>query len=148
MAPKWPRSQLIKYASKRAVDKAMSFFKYCIVAGASASADWVVFMLLLFIGLPAQVSQPIARLAGGFVSFLFNRKWSFRSAKKSSFQDQGIKFLILYFFMLIFSYVLYVNLINFFELGLFIAKGAVDILCFCINFIVMRSWVYRKRNYF
>ena len=125
---------------------AVSFFKYCGVSVLVAAVDWFVFFLLLSNGVPSTISQPCSRISGGLTSFLVNGFWSFRLNKKPPMELQGARFIILYISSFILAYVIYVGSLSFTALGPVISKFVADLVCFCVNFLVMHNWVFRVRN--
>jgi len=116
------------------------------VAVLSAIADIVTFTLLINLELYIYLSQSVARIVGGLVSFYINRTCNFntKNARNGSLVLQGRRFILLY----IISFNLSLLLIGFFyeylQLDSLISKFMADILCFLFNFLVMKFYVYNS----
>lgn len=117
--------------------------RYTGVAVQSAGTDWLVFAGLVAVGADVLVAQGVARLAGGAYSFVANKVWSFESTSWRGVDRQVLRFGMLYAV----SYALSLGLLSLFVEGLGApvpaSKLGADAACFVVNFLVMRSWVFR-----
>lgn len=117
--------------------------RYTSVAVQSAVADWLVFSVLVGLGAHELAAQGTSRLVGGGVSFVANKLWAFQTPGAAGLASEIRRFLALY----VFSYVLSLSVLALGSDGLgmspWIAKGLADTTCFLVNFVVMRSWVFR-----
>ncbi|MTJ84001.1 MAG: GtrA family protein [Telmatospirillum sp.] len=123
------------------------FLRYCAAALASAAGDWLVFSALLSLaGLPDMAALMVARMAGGLVSFVVNRHWTFPDPARGRLSRQGRRFLLLYGL----SYATAVGLFALLSGGIglppYPAKLATDISCFVGNFFAMRLYVFHRRT--
>jgi putative flippase GtrA len=115
--------------------------RYSLSAVLSAALDWITFIFLNEMTSHILFAQGSARLMGGSVSFIFNKKYSFKSVRKPLTQEIT-KFLILYFI----SYVLSLVLISFgaklFPEYIYIVKLSTDSTLFIFNFLIMKFFVF------
>jgi putative flippase GtrA/SAM-dependent methyltransferase len=125
---------------------ALRFGRYCSAALAAAGGDWLVFSVLVSaVGVAPLTSLMTARVAGGLLSFLCNRYWTWGANRQIALTQQGRRFVLLYAF----SYTLSVALFRLLSEVLFFppypSKFATDLSCFVINFVVMNSYVFHAR---
>jgi len=124
----------------------LRFCRYCSVALASASSDWLVFALLVSaIGFAPLLSLMAARIAGGLCSFLCNRYWTWSANRQIALTQQGRRFVILYAFSYVLSVGLFWLLTEVLFFSPYLSKLATDLSCFVINFLVMNSYVFHSR---
>jgi len=121
----------------------VQFLLYNVGAVLSALCDIVFFITLTFFNVHYSISQGIGRIAGGALSFIFNKKFSFgRHQGRTHIEIR--RFLVLY----LFSYVAALFLLTFYYrivgLPLVFAKLTTDGTCYIFNFIVMKFYVYAK----
>ena len=121
---------------------------YCGVAGASAGVDWCVFVLLTQIGINHLPAIVVSRLAGGIFAFLSHRGWTFSAGEVSHITVQGRRFLLLY----VVSYSLALGqmylFVDIMAIPVYWAKLVADTVCFAVNFVAMRHYVYHERGGF
>ena len=116
--------------------------KYGGVAGGSAVTDYAVFSVLLFFGAGVLPAQMVARILGGVVSFFVNKYWSFKAKEAGTIKTEGRRFLVLYAFSYVLALVILYLLTEHAGVGPYPAKITADIICFMLNFLVMRSYVF------
>lgn len=122
------------------------FGRYCSVALAAASSDWLVFALLVsVIGFTPLISLMFARVAGGLLSFLSNRYWTWSANRQIALTQQGRRFVMLYAFSYTLSVGLFWLLTEVLFFTPYLSKLATDLSCFVINFLVMNSYVFHSR---
>ncbi len=125
---------------------ALRFGRYCSVALLAAGGDWLVFALLAsVIGLAPLTSLMAARVAGGLLSFLSNRYWTWGANRRIALTQQGRRFLLLYAFSYALSVALFRLLTEVLLLPPYPSKLATDLSCFVINFMVMNFYVFHAR---
>ena len=125
---------------------ALRFGRYCSVALLAAGGDWLLFILLAsVIGLAPLTSLMVARAAGGLLSFLSNRYWTWGANRQISLTQQGRRFLLLYAFGYALSVTLFRLLTEDLHLPPYPSKLATDFACFLINFVVMNAYVFHAR---
>ena len=116
--------------------------RYSATAIASAVFDWLVFASLVFIKFNFIFARMISRVFGGTLAFFMNHSWSFQNIEGHHISIQGRRFLLLYAF----SYSLSIFLLYFFTEWLhlqgFLSKVIADTLCFVVNFLLMRFYVF------
>lgn len=121
---------------------ALQFTKYGSVAVGSALTDYAVFSLCLILGISILPAQMLSRCAGGLFSFSLNKYWSFSRQSPGTTIMEGRRFLILYLFSYLLALLLLFLMIDRLDFGPYPAKITADIICFVVNFIVMRSYVF------
>ena len=129
-----------------AMKAALRFGRYCSVALLAAGGDWLLFALLASaIGLAPLTSLMAARVAGGLLSFLGNRYWTWGANRQIALTQQGRRFLLLYAFGYALSVALFRLLTEVLHLPAYPSKLATDLGCFVINFVVMNAYVFHAR---
>lgn len=119
-------------------------FAYVSVAGLSALSDWLVFTGLSWT-MPGQdvvVAQGTARLTGGLVAFLLHRHWSFGHRQGPGLDVEARRFLALYIFSFCISIASVFILVDLLGANRYWSKAAADTLCFIVNFLVMKFYVF------
>lgn len=121
--------------------------RYGSVALLAAGSDWAGFSLLVSVlGVDHLASLMVARLVGGVLSFLGNRHWTWGTRRQIAITQQGRRFLLLYGG----SYLLAVALFSLLTKGAGVpaypAKVIGDTVCFVINYLVMRHYVFHARQ--
>ncbi len=121
-----------------------SAFAYIAVAVVAALSDWLLFTLISWIQPHWDVllAQAPARLTGGLVAFLLHRAWSFRGQQGRGVSTEASRFLGLYIFSFCVSLGTVFVLVDLFDLNRYWSKGFADALCFVVNFIVMKIYVF------
>ncbi len=125
---------------------ALRFSRYFSVALLAAGGDWLLFVLLAsVIGLAPLTSLMAARVAGGLLSFLGNRYWTWGANRQIALTQQGRRFLLLYALSYAVSVALFRLLTEALTLPPYPSKLATDLSCFVINFVAMNSYVFHAR---
>jgi putative flippase GtrA len=123
---------------------------YMTVAGLAAFSDWIVFAAISWARPDWDVllAQAPARLTGGLVAFIMHRSWSFRGQQGKGLSTEARRFLSLYVFSFCLSLGTVFVLVDLMALNRFGSKGFADVLCFVVNFIVMKLYVFNDvRNF-
>jgi putative flippase GtrA len=117
---------------------------YVSVAGLSALSDWMVFTALSWFvpGQDVVLAQATARLTGGLVAFLLHRSWSFGHQQGHGLDVEARRFLTLYVFSFCLSIATVFVLVDLLDANRYWSKAAADTLCFVVNFIVMKFYVF------
>ncbi|MFC0676874.1 GtrA family protein [Lysobacter korlensis] len=118
---------------------------YGAVGGLQLLLDWLSFVALTAIGIPAAVSNVVGRIAGAVLGFWLNGVITFRSegASRLGWARFG-RFAASWSLMTVLS-TLAVHYINA-QAGLqwaWLLKPAVDIVLALLGFIASRYWIYR-----
>jgi putative flippase GtrA len=87
-------------------------------------------------------AQALARLTGGLVAFVLHRSWSFRDQQGLGLTTEAGRFLALYVFSFCVSIATVYLLVDLLAFNRFLSKAFADTLCFVVNFIVMKVWVF------
>ena len=119
------------------------FMLYVCVSLLSASADWLAFFLMFESGIGIILSQAVARVTGGAMSFTANKIFTFK-AKSAHFTSRQIHRFILLYAM---SYTLSLTIVwigaNVLETPIYLTKLVADATCFLFNFIMMNAYVFQ-----
>lgn len=123
---------------------------YIGVAGLSALSDWLVFAAIswLFPSADVVLAQAPARLTGGIVAFTLHRLWSFKDQQGQGLGTEAGRFLALYVFSFCLSIGTVWTMVDLLGLNRFVSKGFADALCFCVNFLVMKYYVFADARNF
>jgi putative flippase GtrA len=114
------------------------------VAVTSAGFDMAVFStLVFFVEIEPIFSQGISRVMGGLTSFGLNKLVTFKN-KESKTSVEVRRFLILYSVSYLLSLTLFSLLDRVLLMGVFISKILSDGICFLLNFVAMKLYVYRN----
>jgi putative flippase GtrA/SAM-dependent methyltransferase len=125
---------------------ALRFSRYFSVALLAAGGDWLLFVLLAsVIGLAPLTSLMAARVAGGLLSFVGNRYWTWGANRRIALTQQGRRFLLLYALSYALSVALFRLLTEVLALPPYPSKLAADLSCFAFNFVVMNAYVFHAR---
>jgi putative flippase GtrA len=120
---------------------ARDFLAYNLAAAGSAAVDWAVFAALRFLGLGYLPCQAAARVMGGVFSFSINRKTL--EDRPGHMAVQGRRFLLLYVVSMALSMMLLYVQVDLLHVRVVAAKVVADGTCFLVNFVAMRSYVFR-----
>ena len=117
---------------------------YVSVAGLAAASDWIVFTALSWLMPDGDVvlAQAPARLTGGLVAFLMHRSWSFRDQQGQGMGTEAGRFIALYIFSFCLSIGTMYVLVDLLDLNRYVCKAFADTLCFVVNFVVMKHYVF------
>ena len=116
--------------------------QYSVTAVASAVCDWLVFTSLVFIGFNFIFAQMISRIFGGVLAFFLNRSWSFQNIEGHHISIQGRRFFLLYALSYSLSIFLLYVFTEWLHIQGFLSKLVADTLCFAVNFLLMRFYVF------
>ena len=117
---------------------------YISVAAFAAFSDWIIFALISW-KLPdwdVAFAQAPARLTGGLVAFLLHRTWSFSAQQGRGLSTEARRFLALYMFSFCVSLGTLWVLVDVFGANRYWSKAFTDLLCFVVNYIVMKLYVF------
>jgi putative flippase GtrA len=117
---------------------------YILVACLSALSDWSLFTAISWIypTLDVVFAQAPARLMGGLVAFVLHKVWSFRQQEGAGLGTEAGRFLALYVFSFCLSIGTVFALVDLAGMNRYGSKGFADILCFAVNFVVMKFYVF------
>lgn len=117
---------------------------YIAVACLSALSDWLVFTGVSWAMPQADVvfAQAPARLTGGLVAFVLHRLWSFKDQEGQGLGTEAGRFLALYVFSFCLSLATVYVAVDLLDANRYVSKAFADILCFVVNFVVMKYYVF------
>lgn len=117
---------------------------YIAVAGLSAVSDWLVFAAISSAAPHVDVvfAQAPARLTGGVVAFMLHRFWSFKDQEGQGLGTEAGRFMALYIFSFCVSIGTVFVLVDLFGFNRYASKACADVLCFVVNFFVMKYYVF------
>lgn len=115
------------------------FFRYITVGLTSFLMDVGVFALCYFLITHQKLSSlVIGRLISSSFNFYFNKYLVYRSLEKGLLKREAFQYLLLAIGIFFISYRTIQLLITHFHIHVIDAKIIIDILLFCINFVVQR----------
>lgn len=120
-------------------------FSYTFIAGFVTVIDWLLFTVLFNLGLNPMFSHSCGRLMGGATSFWLNKSIAFKDQEHGSFTTQVRRFILLYIFSFSVSLATLYGQLYWLHLSAYFAKLNSDILCFIVNFCVMKLYVFYCR---
>jgi putative flippase GtrA len=121
----------------------IKFSKYSATAFGAFCVDFFIFNIFLIFSAPL-IAQAMGRLFGGLLAFFSNRNWAFSDQNKNRLSIQGRRFILLYGFSYVQSFLLFYLIFNTLAIDVFIAKFIADGSCFLTNFLVMKFYVFSK----
>lgn len=116
--------------------------RYIGVAGLSAASDWVVFLGLTWAGVGPLPAQSVSRVLGGLVSFVANKVWTYDAGGTRQTHREAVRFGVLYAFSFALSLGILAGWMAWIGRLVPLGKGVADGVCFVVNFVVMRRWVF------
>lgn len=123
-------------------DEFVKLVKFGITGVANTFVDYVVFLLLVALGLDVYFSQCCSFAAGMLNSYLINRRWTFQT-KQRFFSLQIVKFVLSNLSVLAVSMILLKLFMDVVGWSIPLAKLAAACITMGINFLVSRLWVFR-----
>lgn len=123
-------------------DELIKLVKFGITGVANTLVDYVVFLLLVALGLDVYFSQCCSFVAGMLNSYLINRRWTFQT-KQRFFSLQIVKFVLSNLSVLAVSMILLKLFMDVVGWSIPLAKLAAVCITMGINFLVSRLWVFR-----
>lgn len=123
-------------------DELIKLVKFGITGLANTLVDYVVFLLLVALGLDVYFSQCCSFVAGMLNSYLINRRWTFQT-KQRFFSLQIVKFVLSNLSVLAVSMILLKLFMDVVGWSIPLAKLAAVCITMGINFLVSRLWVFR-----
>jgi putative flippase GtrA len=115
--------------------------KYSLAAISAAGGDWIAFILLHQLTGHVLLAQGVARLCGGAISFIINKKYSFKSADTPKSRE-ALRFIALYAVSYALSLVLVSAGANLFAEHIYYVKLTIDTALFVFNFLIMKFLVF------
>lgn len=123
--------------------RVIQFLRFCTVGLGNTAVDFTAFFLLTLGGVPYLLAQVLSYSAGVINSYILNRKWTFRVARKANIQEAA-SFIIVNGFSLLVSSSLFAVLHDVNHLNLWLCKLTVTAAGIIVNFMGSRLWVFAK----
>ncbi|WP_304985400.1 GtrA family protein [Coxiella-like endosymbiont] len=115
------------------------FLRYIVVGLTSFLMDVGVFALCYLLITHQKLSSlVIGRLIAGSFNFYFNKYLVYRSLEKGLLKREAFRYLLLAIGIFLISYRTIQLLTTYFHIHIIDAKIIIDILLFCINFVVQK----------
>jgi putative flippase GtrA len=122
----------------------IQLMKFGVVGVSNTLIDFLVFSLLVYVfTVKPNLSQAISYTAGTINSFIFNKKWTFKTEEKKDVKLQGLRFLIINALSLILSSVSISYLIDDLYINKIIAKILIVLLTQVINYLGYKLIVFK-----
>ncbi len=115
----------------------------------AVTLDWGAFFVLIhFCGISPNISKPISFIVGTVFAFYYNGTFSFQSNLDKS---QFIRHLILYTFSMTINLIVFTLIMRFIPTFLapksLLGLGLSTSVSMTINFVGMRNWVFRSKEF-
>lgn len=120
------------------------FFRYSVVAIASAVIDFLLFSLSYLICGKILPSVVVARILSGTFNFLMCKQMIFKSNGKAL--HEAMKYIALAIFALLLSYLLIIGMVTALHINVYLSKIIADICVFLLNFVVQRLLIFHKQG--
>jgi putative flippase GtrA len=123
----------------------IQFLRFCMVGLGNTTIDFTVFFLLNRVGVLYLLAQVLSYSAGVVNSFVLNRKWTFRMARKTNFAEVA-KFIIVNGLSLLLSSSMLYILHDANHMNLWLAKIAATAVGIAVNYIGSYVWVFAENK--
>ncbi|MCG9968237.1 GtrA family protein [Pelotomaculum terephthalicicum JT] len=123
--------------------RTIQFLRFCTVGVANTAVDFAAFFLLNLCGVPYLLAQVLSYSAGVVNSYLLNRKWTFRVARKANLQEAA-SFIVVNGISLLVSSSLLAVLHDVNHLNLWLCKLTATAAGVIVNFMGNRLWVFAE----
>jgi putative flippase GtrA len=122
----------------------IQLIKFGIVGISNTLVDFLVYSILIYVFLiKPEISQACSYTIGTINSFIFNKKWTFKTEKNKNSKLQALRFIIINAFSLILSSVSISYLIEELNVHKIIAKILVILLTQVINYLGYKMLVFK-----
>ena len=121
------------------------FIKFGLVGVLNTLINWIIFILLNFIGIYYIVSNIIAYAIATANSYIWNSKWVFKYNGKNK-KETTVKFLILNLIGLGLNTAILYLLVDMAGFNKLIALVITTSIVMIINYILNKAWVFKGNN--
>lgn len=122
----------------------MQLLKFGIVGVLNTAVDFLVFTIMVYMfNIKPNISQAFSYSAGTLNSFIFNKKWTFKSSETNNTKLQALRFMVINGISLALSSVAVSYLIEDMNINKLIAKIAVTLLTQVINYFGYKLIVFK-----
>jgi len=123
--------------------RAIQFLRFCTVGVGNTAVDFAAFFLLTLGGVPYLLAQALSYAAGVVNSFLLNRKWTFRVARKANVLEVARFIIVNGLSLLVLSGLLFI-LHDANHMALWISKLMATGAAIAVNYMGSRLWVFTE----
>jgi putative flippase GtrA len=123
----------------------LRILRFGIVGLGNTVVDFLAFFLLNAVGVPSLLAQVCSYTVGIVNSFVFNRRWTFQVARKTTMMEIW-KFLFVNGFALLISSSLLFLLPDVYQLNLWMSKIFATGGGIIVNFMGSRLWVFPEKK--
>ncbi|KAF5039910.1 GtrA-like protein [anaerobic digester metagenome] len=124
-------------------DEMWRFIKFGLTGVMNTLVDYIVFLVLSYLGTNVYLSQVISYSCGMLNSYIVNRSWTFGS-KKGFFSAQMIRFIVVNLSLLLLSLgVLWLG--SRLGYGKLVSKLGATAVTLVVGFAVNRLWVFNSK---
>lgn len=117
--------------------------RYGVVGLMNTGVDFAVFAALVYgLGAAAIAAQPVSYLCGFANSYIWNRKWTFRSGKRASMPEL-VRFGVVNAVSFGVSTVVLMAIVNGLGWSALIGKAVSVVASLAVNYVGSRLWVFR-----
>lgn len=119
------------------------FLRFLVGGGSAVLVDWLIYIVLLEVGVGNAIAKSISYIGGAVVGFLINKLWTFESMGFS--YTEILKYVILYIFSAVCNASankIVLHFIQHYAAGFLCATGVSTV----INFTGQKFFVFTKRR--
>lgn len=125
----------------------LQFIKFNLVGILNTAVDFIIFSLLIALGINYAAAQCTSYAAGMLNSYLFNKHWTFAADRsvnqRTDRRARIIPFIFINGVCLLISLGLLYGLMDVLHLNAWVSKGIATIITMVINFVGNKFWVFR-----
>lgn len=125
-------------------DEIWRFIKFGVTGVINTLVDYVVFWVLLYLGVNQYLSQTVSYSCGMLNSYILNRSWTFNS-KKRFFSRQMLRFIIANLLLLLLSIGVLWLINGRMGFSKLVAKLCATAVTMVAGFAVNRLWVFKGK---
>lgn len=124
--------------------KDIKFFKFAIIGATNTLLLYLLYVLLVFLGLHHQLALFLDYVVGVFFGYMLNRYWTFSDREKinKSFLKYVLTYIGIYFSNVISLEIL----VSYLNIGVIYAQFVSLILVVFLSFILQNKWVFKSTN--
>jgi len=119
------------------------FIKYGVVGASNTVLTFVVYSVLVTLGVPYLVALPIGYLVGSLNSYLLNRHWTFR-ARDIAHSQAGTRFAIVQVTAIVINEVLIYVLVHHAGIAKIPAQAILTVPVLAVTFFANRWWSFAR----
>lgn len=117
-------------------------FSYLVAGGLTTAVNFVVYYILIYLGIEYKISNTAAFVASVIFAFIVNKKYVFYS--NNGFINEFIKFSLGRFATYALDIGCMILLVEFSNTGEYIAKIWTNILVIVANYFISKFWAFKQ----